>query len=442
MKKKWQFYLHTFFIIILTLGVVVFVNFISHRHYKKIDFTQNKSHTLSDQSIQVARNIQKEVKLIGFFKKQEKQIFLDLVDKYTYYTDKIKKQSSDPDVDVGLAELHGIRKSGVIVVEGPKKTIKVEEITEEVLTNALIKAVAEKEKKFYFVTGHLEKSIQNKEGQGYTYLKKELEDTGYAVNEVLLLKDGKVPEDCDVLVIAGEEKPYLREEVEAIKMYVEKGGSLYLALDPQKKTSFEKLLNEWGVTLHDDIIIDKESRLLGGDFLIPLVFSYGEHEISRDFKDKKVVTFFPLTRSFEVLPKLPEGVSFKFLAQTSANAWGETEPKNKKVEFNAGKDYPGPLSLAAAIEKEKQGKIVLFGTSHMATNTFLYKLSNRDFILNSLSWLAQDTNLVSIRPKKSNASTMTLTPSQGKKIAAVTVFLIPLSIILFGVFYWNRRRKK
>ena len=120
MKKKWQFYLHTFFTVIVTLGIVMLVNFISHRHYKKIDLTHNKSHTLSEQSVQVAKSIQNEVKLIGFFKKQEKQVFLDLADKYIYFTDKIVKQTFDPDVDVGPAEHHGIRKSGVIVVQGPK----------------------------------------------------------------------------------------------------------------------------------------------------------------------------------------------------------------------------------------------------------------------------------------------------------------------------------
>ncbi len=441
MNRKFRFHIHNSLLVLLVLGIVVMINFISHRHYKLFDFTKNKSHTLSSQSVKIVKGLKTKIKIIGFFEKKKKQVFYDLVDKYMYYTDQIEKELVDPEVAVRLAEKHGIRQMDVVVVEGPKKTLKVEDLTEENLTNALVKVTQEKNKNFYFVTGHLEKSITDKERSGYSHLKKELEESGYSAKELFLMKELKIPEDCDALVIAGPQKSFLDKEGDVIQEYAQKGGQLFVFLDPNVEVPLSKLLSDLGVIVHNDIILDKESRILGGDFVIPLIYTYGEHEVLKDFGKQKVATFFPLARSFEQKDKLPEGVSFEFLAKTSPASWGETDSKAKEVSFDPKKDIQGPLTVAAVMTKGKT-RLILFGSSHIATNTFLFKSGNRDLVLNAFSWLAKDTDLISVRPKKEGVSTMTLTPAQGKLVAGVTVVAIPLFIILFGVFYWNKRRKK
>ena len=41
-----------------------------------------------------------------------------------------------------------------------------------------------------------------------------------------------------------------------------------------------------------------------------------------------------------------------------------------------------------------------FGDSDFASNGFLGFQGNRDFLLNTVAWLAQDVDLISIRPKE------------------------------------------
>ena len=149
MKEKLTFHLNSTILILLVAGILIFLNFISYRHYKRIDLTKNLTHSLSEQTIKILKSLDKKVKLIGFFSKTDKQPFYDLIDKYTYYTKHIETEYADPEISIGLAEKYGIRKFDVIVVEGPKKTIKVEEISEENIINAIYKAAQVQQKSIY-----------------------------------------------------------------------------------------------------------------------------------------------------------------------------------------------------------------------------------------------------------------------------------------------------
>ena len=46
---------------------------------------------------------------------------------------------------------------------------------------------------------------------------------------------------------------------------------------------------------------------------------------------------------------------------------------------------------------------MLLGDSDFAGNEFVNLLGNRDFFLNTLSWLAEEENLIAVRPRESRA---------------------------------------
>ena len=449
MKEKFSFHLNSTLIILLVAGILIFLNFLSYRHYKRIDLTKNLTHSLSEQSVKILRGLDKKVKLIGFFSKTDKQAFYDLIERYTYYTKNIETECADPEISIGLAEQYGIRKFDVIVVEGPKKTIKVEELTEENLINAIYKATQVQQKSIYFLTGHKENSISDEEShESYALLKKELEGKGYFVRTLNLGEISAIPEDCEVLVIGGAQLPLMKTESNALSGYLNKAGKLFLFLDPKGEPPLKELLNEWGVVVHDDIVVDVNVNPFGGSSrkFTPLVFDYGTHEITALLSKNNVASIFPLTRSLERKEKLADGVKFEYVAKSSPNSWGETEPNQKQLKFDEGKDRRGPLTLASVVTKEikdvGQAKIIIFGSNLIATNNYLLMSGNQDLVLNSFNWFADEKNLVSISPKKGGISIMTLTPRQNIVIASFTVVLIPLSIVLFGLVYWMRRRKK
>jgi ABC-type uncharacterized transport system involved in gliding motility auxiliary subunit len=83
---------------------------------------------------------------------------------------------------------------------------------------------------------------------------------------------------------------------------------------------------------------------------------------------------------------------------------------------------------------------VVFGDSDFASNGWLGIQGNRDLFMNAVNWLAQQENLISIRPRDPEDRRITLTADQQVRIFWLTVFIIPGLILLGGVHTWWRRR--
>ena len=127
-----------------------------------------------------------------------------------------------------------------------------------------------------------------------------------------------------------------------------------------------------------------------------------------------------------------------------------------QVEQNTDKgDLAGPVSLAAAVSApapdapanadkpdapKPETRIVVFGDSDFVSNRWLGIPGNRDLFLNSVNWLAQQENMISIRPRDPEDRRITLTAGQDAFIRLLALLIIPGGIIAAGVYTWWRRR--
>ena len=127
-----------------------------------------------------------------------------------------------------------------------------------------------------------------------------------------------------------------------------------------------------------------------------------------------------------------------------------------EVSMDAKKgDRPGPISLAAAVSavttiEAKSGenanapnqetRVVVFGDSDFASNGALGIQGNRDLFMNTVGWLSQQEDLISIRPKEPDDRRITLTAAQQSNIVWLSLFGIPAIIFGTGVYGWWRRR--
>lgn len=238
-------------------------------------------------------------------------------------------------------------------------------------------------------------------------------------------------------------------------------------VDPENAPGLMSYFIEFGIQLEEDLIVDTVSRLLGGDYFMPVVSEYEHHDITEKFR---YTTFFPLARSVNTSEEKPDGVSVKILAKTSPNSWSERQLTERAVTFNQDKDKPGPISLAAVVtieakkeskektaeeekeedvkadkehEKDKakqEGRLAVFGDSDFVTNRYYHHSGNGNFFLNTVNWLTEEEDLISIQPKTSSPRTIQLTPTQGRMIFFVSLIILPLAILLTGISIWFRRR--
>jgi ABC-type uncharacterized transport system involved in gliding motility auxiliary subunit len=459
-------------IILIVLAILVLVNYFLARHHYRLDFTEAKLHSLSDQSIKVVKNLKQDVLIKGFFREgnMSRSKMESLLNLYTYHSKRIKFEFVDPDKNPGEVKRYGITQDGTTIFESGGNENRITGTTEEDITNAVIKVTREKKKVIYFLEGHGEGSIEVSEEAGFSTAKDELQKLGYEVKKLTLALSETFPQDCALLVIPGPKKDLLPNEVETVSNYLNKGGRVFFMIDPETAPGLVTYLQGYGIDVGNDVVVDTISRLFGGDYFMPMVTDYGSHEITNNFR---YATFFPYARSVDAAAKTPEGVTITSILKTSENSWSERQLDQKTVTFDKDKDKQGPISLAvvatikpkeiekdasskteekAAGEQQKpeekpeapktkaEGRMAVFGDSDFASNRYFNLSGNGNLCLNTVNWLTEEADLISIQPKTSSPRTIQLTPSQGRMVFFFSVIILPLIILILGVSVWVRRR--
>jgi len=442
-------------IVALVLAILVLFNYIGARHHARLDFTAGKVHSLSDQSIKVAKALKADILVKAFFRESNygRARMEDLLKIYAFHSPRVKYEFIDPDKNPGLIKRYEIAQDGTTIFESGDKDNRITTVTEEDVTNAIIKVTREKKKTVYFLEGHGEKSTDVTEEPGFSYAKDDLSKMGYTVKKQVLAQSANFPADCALLIVPGPEKDLAANELETIENYLRGGGRVFFLVDPQAAPGLTPFLAKFGFKLDNDIIVDSVSRLMGGDYFMPIVGDYESHEITKNFR---FASLYPLVRSVEPIEPKPEGVvSSQALAKTSANSYAKRDfvlkarMTLKEIGFDAKKDKAGPLSIAGvavikgkadAAGKTADGRLAVFGDSDFATNRYAGMYGNGNLFLNVANWLTEESDLISIQPKTQNPRSIQLTAAQGRTIFWVSVVILPLLVLAAGIAIFIRRR--
>ncbi|HWK12622.1 MAG TPA: Gldg family protein [Vicinamibacterales bacterium] len=444
---------------LVVLAILVAINYLGTRHDKRWDLTAAKQFSLSDQTRKVLQDLKEPVHVKVFARSDDFQRFRDRLDEYRYASKQVDVEYLDPEKKPALAQQYGITALGTVVFEYHGRNEKATSDGEQELTNALIKVIQGRQPKVYFTTGHGEKDTTSADRSGYNAISSALTSDNFVVDKIVLAQQNAVPADADVLVVAGPQTDFLPAELDMLKKYLAGGGKVFIMLDPVIKTGqpqptgLQGLLHDWGITADDDVVLDVSGmgRLIGADESIPVAASYPSHPITQNFQ---LLTAYPLARSMTPVDGGVNGHTAQRIVETSRSSWGETNLKGLAGGQPAKQDpddKPGPVSLAAAVsapapaEVEKDGKkpetrLAAFGDSEFASNAFLGVQGNRDLFLNTVNWLAQQENLISIRARDAEDRRITLTADQETRIFYLTVLIVPGLILLAGVQTWWRRR--
>jgi ABC-type uncharacterized transport system involved in gliding motility auxiliary subunit len=431
--------------ILLVLGVSTIVQALSFQHSWRWDLTETRRFSLSPQTIQLLGGLKTEVTAVGFFRTDQpgKRVAEDLFKQYARYSNgRFTGRTADPDREPGLAKRYGIEAYGTIVLETKTKTEKVLEPEEEKLTNGLVKVTRAGKRLVYVVQGHGEHELANTERAGFSEAKAALERTNYEVKPLALAREGKVPDDASVVILPGPKNDLFQPELDALDQYITaRSGKVFVMVNPFENEGLKKHLEKYGFVLDNDLVVENNpvGRLFGIGPEVPIVQQYERHPITRDLAG--VSTLFPLTRSIRQTKLQPKGVSFDPLARTSAQSWGETnrEALQRGEAKPDPEDPKGPLIVAAVATKDK-ARLVVYGTSNLASNQFLNLQGNRDFFLNTVSWLAEEEDQVSLRPKDARQTPVFLNSNQAQVVFLLPVVVLPGLVLAGGIFAVVRRR--
>ncbi|HWQ55755.1 MAG TPA: GldG family protein [Bryobacteraceae bacterium] len=459
-QTKYTAYAATY--IVVVLAVLSAANFLANRYNKSYDATANKQFSLSDQTLKVVRNLNRDVKITYFDESTRFPQARDLLDRYKTLSTKLTVEYIDPVRKPQVARAAGFRRDAPILVDSGVRKEEAKSLTEEEVTGALIRSLKTGERTACFVAGSGEHGIDDTGRSGYSSLKEALERNNYKVRGISLLKAGgaadaaapatakpEVPKDCTVLVVGGPKYGYTQPAVDAIQAYVENGGRVLVMLDPPLSVSgdetspneeLSKVLESWGVVPQKDLALDTSGigQIFGLGPEVPLITNYESHAIVREMRE--TATAFPLARTLEV--KAGAKGSAEKLFSTAENSYATNKLAANQIRIDTKNDRKGPLTLAAAgtTSGTTQGRFVVVGSSLWAANSFLRFNGNRDLMLNMVNWLTSDEDLISIRPKEAQNQPLNITGQKMSLIFWLSVVLLPMAVIGSGLVTWWRRR--
>ncbi len=435
-------------LVVVVLGIISVVNYVSNEYYHRWDLTSNKQFTLSKETDDVLSRLNHRMNITAFFQEGTGSNIRDLLSEYAYVSKKVHYEVIDPDKEPTIAKSYGIKTNGTIVIQYGNKTIKTEQSSENGITNAVVKILRNRIINVCYLTGNGERDISDATGvDGYNDFKQALEDQDYKIESLLLPSVATIPSSCTLVIEAGAVKPFLPEEAHALASYIDAGGDLFILMDPRTHTGMSEMLFNYGIKVGNNVVLDQVVRLFQGPGLgvEPIVTDYSkESGITKDFKG---TTIFPLVRTIEESKTYRSRIDIVPIAMTSKTSWADTDLEDlfdKGIAKFGPSDIRGPVSVAVAgtiKSGNKVARIAVFGTSKIASNKYINALFNRDLVMNTVSWLVKEENLITIRPKATANQQMFLTSRQGNMIFYLTIVLIPV-LLFFGAILAYLRMKK
>ncbi len=444
---------NTFVAVLMVLGILIVVNFLAARYSRRFDLTEENIYSLSDQTVTLLDSLEVDVRVTAFFRDRDRQKLESLLKEYAYYSERFSYRFVDPDREPAEARRYGIKSYGTSVIEAGEKEERLVTRVEKDLTNGIAKAIREGTKIIYFLAGHGEVSTGNADREGYQKVREALLDINYEVRDSLILAQARqVPDDCDLLVVAGPRKPLFESEVDLIRTYLEGGGAGLFLLDPGVVTGLDRMLEGWTVRVHDDFVVDGSAvgRVYGLDLSMPVAAKYGKHPVTA--KHAGLMTFFRMARSVS-RTGTAVGVEAVELVHTSKQSWGETEFAGEKPKFDPESERRGPLSIAVAVKADpkrrqlrlgdaadRKTRMVVFGDSDFANNQFFSAQGNGDLLLNAVSWLLEEGELIAIRAKERSFRPILLTLRDETWMFILSLVILPALPVVAGIVVWWRRR--
>jgi len=467
----------------------VAVAWLSLRFPYRIDMSEGGQFSLSPQTVSMLQKIDKPVQ-ITFFHDPMMRETVELYQQAASLNKLITVEFFDPMLNPAQARLMGVQFAGTALMRSETRKLQVNGGSETDIANGILRVSRSSTQRLCFLDGHgepdpfsmeshdhMEGDAGHSHGLGSKFVVHEqhgmakaraaLESMNYTIEKVSLMRSDATLDNCSLLLVVGAKVELLPVEVKAVRAYLDRGGNAFFLFDPFTRTGLEPVLDDLGVTLDNDIIIDEASHFWA-DPSAPAVSDYNRHQITQSLP----MSFFPGARSLSPTEKRVPGTNVIPLVNTSKQSFGEFTPD--RVKFDEGKDQSGPNTImilltrkpvssdtAAMLERgaskdglasipadgapasasaKRKSRIAISGDSDFATNSFFNIMGNGALFLNAVNYLAAQENLIGVEPRSHDIPRVNMTNRQMKGTLFLCVILIPALLAVVGIAVWWKQR--
>lgn len=461
-SKKFRYGGYATLLSAVVIGVLILINLVVGEIPLKLDLTENKLFSFSEQTLEILKTLQEDVTIYSLNEPgKEDAVIYEILKKYRDSSARISLKQIDPYKNPGFVKQYekgGENLSvGSVIVAGSSryKVIPSYDLVnfdfnsgqaqslavEQRITSAVQYVVTGESPVVYLLQGHGEKEL-------FYEIKNQLEKENYQIKELTLLPKEEVPEDAALLLINSPKRDLSGEEEEKIRKFLSgKGKALFLMdLSTEEMPNFKALFKSFGIALRPVLVVEGDSSMHAGNpvWLLPKL---EEHEITAPLKKEELPVLIPGAQSIEELEVKKRSLEIKPLLVTSGEAWGKVNLNSEKIEKEEG-DLRGPFHLAVTVSEKDPAdygkttrKMVVVANSYFVTSQFVTQIpGNMDLLLNSMRWLREKDDNLTIRPKSLMTFRLRINGFQALLFSGIVVVVIPLSILGAGLLVWLRRR--
>jgi len=467
-RRLWEHMGNATFLVLL-LALTGILAWLSVRYSWQSDWSADGRHSLTQADRELLERIAGgEIRITAFVHSEsDKEAVRNFVARYQEVRPSIALDFIDPLASPNLVREYGIQVSGELLVQyrqrrenlqpRPSREGLGKNYAGEDFRNALRRLSAEGKWRLRFLSGHGERRAHGQANHDLRQWSAQLERRGYEVKDLPLGTVGGVPADTDVLVIAGPRTELLQPEAALLRRYWNEGGNILWLSDPEPETQLQgwrELARTLGVRFRDGVVLDNVQRLQGlGDPSILLLDaqSYPTHPVLEGFD---LLTLFAEAGSVERHEAAGDAWHSQPLLLSSDQSWLETGEFSGHVQYDAGTDLPGPLTLALALERtlgsgdmgsgdsgERQRAIFL-GDGDFLSNTLLQNGGNGELGIRMVSWLAGADSALGLPPEQPEDARLALSQRSLVLRAMSFALLLPAALLAAGAALRWRRRKR
>lgn len=485
-QRKWSIAFHVALAVCSFVAIIAMLNHLGARHYMRLHWSSRHNAELTPRTLGVLNSLTNKIEVTVFFDREKPHsLYQDvrlLLKDYQAASPRITVK--DVDYYRDPAEALGIRnryelpdglESDLVIFDhdGDYRVVSDKQLAsygyepgseegklrrryenfqgELMFTSAIFSVTRDRSLVAYHLQGHGEHDPASSDAQyGYASFAALLRESNIESRVLSLGTEGRIPPDCDLLIVAGPERVLLPEELERIRDYLNQGGRM-LALFKYDAvlvpTGLEKLLLDWGVVVNPNLVNDEQEANRKGVFETR---RFGAHPIVASLRDTSLFIAFPRTVGELRNRAATETSVVTELVNTSTNATVITEFRDGSPALT-GNEFRGEVSLAAAVERgglpgiaaQRGGvtRIVVMGDSYLFNNQLIGQLGNRDFASNAINWLLDQSELLAgIGPRPMKEYELMLSPAQLSAARYVLLGGFPLAVLFVGFVVWMRRR--
>ncbi|MDT8311387.1 MAG: DUF4350 domain-containing protein [Methylophaga sp.] len=447
-SQKWQQRLQQLIFYGLLIAVLIIAARLSLANNIVFDWTSNQRHSLSEQTITLLESIDKPIQIKAFVSPDNDyaNALSHLLDRYQRYSKQLQVDIIDPARAPQQVKQFNIQRQGEMLVQRDQQTERVQDLSEQSLSNALLRVSRSVTPNIVFLTGHGERSPDSEANFGISLWAQALRDQGFEITTTNIASSGQIPDDTDLLVIASPEQSWLPGEISQLQNYIKTGGNLLWLSEPDSHEYLTELASSLDLQWLPGTVIDPNASLLGiDDPSFALLSDFANHPLTKDLPS---VVLMPAVAALQTTDAESLNWQTTELLRTQPDTWAElSELQTNDINFNDELDIGGPLTVALALQRaqpetDASQRIIVIGDGDFLSNQYLGNGANQAFATGMINWLTAQDDRLNIAIKATADNQLELSFSETLSIAIGFLFVLPAMLLGSGLMLWWLRRRR